>query len=308
MQPRSKTILFFGNERLASGLGTSAPALRGLIDAGYHVAAVVVAQNKTHKSRKQRPLEVAEIAAEHSIAVIAPTRLHDAVDELSSYHADVAVLAAYGKIVPQVVLDIFPNGIINIHPSLLPLHRGSTPIESALLHGDRQTGVSLMRLAPEMDAGPVYSQKTVVLTGQETKQALAEQLNQLGADLLLAHLPAILNGSLEPINQESSLATIDAQLSKSDAQLDWQKPADELERQVRAYATWPRSRCMIGTNEIIVTRTHVTPGIGVPGTLWLGDDQLGMHTSEGILIIDTLIPPGKKEMTGSAFLLGYKTI
>jgi methionyl-tRNA formyltransferase len=308
MQPKSKTILFFGNERLASGLGTSAPALRGLIAAEYHVAAIVIAQNETSKSRKQRPLEVAEIAASHSIPMISPPCLSEAVDELSSYKADVAVLAAYGKLVPPVILDIFPKGIINIHPSLLPLHRGSTPIESVLLHGDRQTGVSLMRLALGMDAGPVYGQTTVLLTGQETKQALTDQLNQLGANLLLSHLPAILDGSLLPTEQEVERATIDAQLSKTDAQLDWQKPAIDLERQVRAYAIWPRSRCMIGTNEIIVTGTHVIRGSGVPGTLWLSDGQLGMHTTQGILIIDSLIPPGKKEMSGAAFLLGYRTI
>jgi methionyl-tRNA formyltransferase len=306
MQPTSKTILFFGNERLATGLGTSAPALRSLIAAGYTVAAVVIAQNEGSKSRNSRELEVATIAREHNIPVLVPQKLRDAVDEIRAYGAEAAVLAAYGKIVPQVILDLFPIGIINIHPSLLPLHRGSTPIESAIRHGDKETGISLMQLAAEMDAGPVYVQDTVLLNGSETKQALTEQLSQMGADLLLAHLPAILDGSLKPEPQDANRATYDTTMSKDDSRLDWNKSATELEREIRAYAVWPRSRCTIGTHELIVTMSHAIEGDGVTGTIWLEGKQLGMHCSEGILVIDKLIPLGKKEMSAEAFLNGYK--
>ena len=305
MSQISKTILYFGNERLATGLGTHAPALLGLIAAGYNIAAIVIAQNDQAASRKSRPLEVADIAAKHGIPVISPARLDKAIDELKSYGADAAVLAAYGKIVPAAVLDIFPSGIINIHPSLLPLHRGSTPIESAILQADVETGVSLMKLVPQMDAGPVYAQDTVLLNGTETKQSLSDQLNELGAKLLLTHLPAILDGTLKPKPQDESHATTDGQLSKSDAVLNWNLPAAHLERQIRAYAGWPRSRATIGTSEVIVTAAHELAGNGVAGTPWLADGQLGTHTTEGILIIDRLIPPGKKEMSGSDYLRGY---
>ncbi|MEO7363880.1 MAG: methionyl-tRNA formyltransferase [Candidatus Saccharimonadales bacterium] len=306
MTPISKTILYFGNERLATGLGTAAPALRGLIAAGYNVAAVVVAQNPQSKSRNKRSLEVADIAAEHGIPVIAPQRLSESVAELKNYRADIGVLAAYGKIVPQAILDIFPFGIINIHPSLLPLHRGSTPIESVILEGAAETGVSLMRLAPQMDAGPVYVQDHLLLRGDETKQVLSDQLSQLGADLLIAHLPEILDGSMQPIAQDESRATTDPQMSKSDAILDFQKPAERLEREIRAYAGWPRSRCTIGGQGVIITAAHVEPGEGTPGTIHLAGKQIGLQTSAGVLIINSLIPAGRKEMTGEAYLAGYK--
>lgn len=306
MKPTSKPILFFGNERLATGLGTTAPALRGLIDAGYTIAAVVVAQHEMSKSRKHRPLEVAEIAAQHGIPLLAPDNLRDAARDLQAYGAEAAVLAAYGKIVPAAILDIFPRGIINIHPSLLPRHRGSTPIESVILHDELETGVSLMKLVPEMDAGPVYAQATIQLVGDESKQQLADQLMQLGAELLLKHLPAILDGSLQPQDQDASLATTDAMISKTDAVLDWHKSAEALSREIRAYAGWPRSRCQLGTQDIIVTAAHAALGEGVPGTLCLGDSQLGMYCADGVLVIDRLIPLGKKEMSGSDFLLGYK--
>lgn len=301
----SKTILFFGNERLATGLGTTAPILRGLIEAGYRVAAVVVAQREMGQSRKSRPLEVAKIADAHGIPLLSPKNLGAATDNLKAYGADAAVLAAYGKIVPKDILKLFPAGIINIHPSLLPLHRGSTPIESVILNGETKTGVSLMKLTPKMDAGPVYAQDTVKLSGEETKQALSEQLSQLGADLLLTNLPAILDGSLQPQTQNTSRVTTDRMISKEDAVLDWQKPAEVLVREVRAYTGWPRSRCMIGTQQVIITAAHAGLGTGTQGTLRLANKQLGMCTSDGILVIDRLIPAGKKEMSASDFLLGH---
>lgn len=302
----SKPILFFGNERLATGLGTTAPALRGLLEAGYNVAAIIVAQNETAKSRKTRPLEVALLADKHGIPVLSPANLTDAADQIKAYGAPAAVLAAYGKIVPRAILELFPVGVINIHPSLLPLHRGSTPIESVLLQGEVQTGVSLMRLAPQMDAGPVYAQATVLLTGSETKQQLATQLSDIGAQLLLTHLPDILSGTLQPVAQDDSRATYDSSIQKSDADLDFNKTAEQLARQVRAYAGWPRSRCTIGTHQLIITAAHAIAGESVPGTLWLDGKQIGLHCQDGILVLDRLIPPGKPEMAASAYLAGYK--
>ena len=301
----SATILFFGNERLASGLATTAPALRGLINSGYRVAAIVVAQNEIGKSRSQRTLEVADIATEHGIPLLSPHDLMSARDELKAYDADIAVLAAYGKIVPKAVLDIFPAGIINIHPSLLPLHRGSTPIESAILRGESETGVSLMRLSPKMDAGPVYAQHSIALDGSETKQALCTRLDQMGALMLLDALPAILDGRLKPSPQDDLQATYDQQLTKADADLDWQQPAEQLAREVRAHAVWPRSRCTIGAQTVIVTDVHVALGNGAPGALHVADGQLGIFTGGGVLVIDRLIPLGKNEMSAADFLRGY---
>lgn len=304
---KSHKILYFGNERLASGLGTAAPILRALIAANYEVVAVVVAQNQATASRKQRPLEVAQIAEQHSIPLLSPAKLSAAIDDIKAYGADIGVLAAYGKLVPQALIDSFNKGIVNIHPSLLPLHRGSTPIESVILEGDKQTGVSLMALTSKMDAGPIYAQETVLLSGNESKQALCDQLNNLGAAMLLAHLPAILDGSLKPVTQDENLATYDSKLDKQTAYLDTSKTADELVRQVRAHAVWPRSRCTIGGNELLITLAHANNEVtGTPGTLWLGSNQIGLHCLSGILVIDCLVPPGKKEMTAKAYLAGYK--
>ena len=302
----SRPIVFFGNERLATGLTTTAPVLRALIDGGYDIKAIVVAQQTGGKSRRERPLEVAEVAAALKIPLMAPDDLAVAGPELAALGAPLAVLVAYGKIIPQSLLDLFPLGIVNIHPSLLPLHRGSTPLESVILEGATSTGVSLMRLSAKMDAGPVYAQQTVPLNGNESKQILADDLATIGAELLTRHLPEILNGTLASSEQDEAAATYDQPLSKAHAQLDWGKPAMQLEREIRAYAGWPRSSGDIGYTKVIITEAHVVEGAGEPGSMWLQDKQLGICTADGVLVIDKLIPAGKPEMTAQAFLAGYK--
>jgi methionyl-tRNA formyltransferase len=309
MRKMSKKILFFGNERLATGVTTAAPTLQALINAGYEVAAVVVAQGEIGKSRKPRDLEVARIAEGQGIPVIGPAKLDEAKDDIKKYGAEAAVLVAYGKIVPQAVIDLFPGGIINIHPSLLPKHRGPTPIEGVILEGTTETGVSLMRLTSQMDAGPVYDQQKVELRGDETKQFIADQLLDLGKDMLLERLPAILDGSLGGREQDDEHATYDTKITKEDTELDFvRKDAVRLAREVRAFAGWPRSRAMIGTTEVIVTEAHAENFNGTPGTMWLQPKRLGMHCKEGTLMIEKLLLPGKKEMPAQAFLAGYKPV
>jgi methionyl-tRNA formyltransferase len=301
--PKAK-ILFFGNERLATGLSTDAPVLRALIAKGYDITGVVVAQKAASASRKARNLEIVDVAESHGIVVVSPEKLSEAKDDIAAFKADIGVLIAYGKIVPQNIIDVFEHGIINIHPSLLPLHRGPTPLESVILNGETTTGVSLMSLHKDMDAGPVYAQQEVTLTGKETKAELAEKLIEVGKNMLIEKLPEILDGSLQPKNQDGTKATYDKLIEKTACVLDFNKPAKQLEREVRAYNGWPRSRCNIGMNEVIISQAHAEEADGVMGTLWLKEKQLGIHCSEGVLIFDKVIPVGKKEMDASDYLLG----
>ena len=304
----SKRILFFGNERLATGVHSSVPTLRALLNADYEIPAIVIAQNQTGKSRRERLLEVSETAQKRNIPLLSPVDLAEARDQLAGFGAEAAVLIAYGKIVPAAILDLFPRGVINVHPSLLPRHRGPAPIENTILNGDEETGVSLMRLAAEMDTGPVYAQRTLSLNGNETKQELADRLLALGADLVMEYLPKVLDGSAEPIPQDEAAATYDHLITKADGLVDWTKSALRLEREVRAYAGWPRSRTAFFGKEAVVTKAHVagTGGAGQPGGLRIEGRELGVYTGQGVLVIDSLIPAGKKEMTAAAFLAGYK--
>jgi len=306
MTTTSKKILFFGNEQLATGVTTGLPVVRALQEAGYEIVAIVV-NSQPAKQKQNCQLEIANFAEQHKIPLLSPKNLSEIFGQLAAYKAHAGVLAAYGRLVPQDVIDLFPAGIINIHPSLLPKHRGSTPIESALLDGDTETGVSIMSLVKAMDAGPVYGQAVVALEGSEHKQGLADSLGELGATMLLELLPGIFDGSVVAAPQDDTSATYDELIAKADGQLDWSKPADQLEREVRAYAGWPGSRCTLGTQDVIVTAAAVAHlDQAAPGKIMSDDNQLLVATGKDWLEIISLKPAGKKEMSAADFLRGYR--
>ncbi len=297
-------IVFFGNERLATGVSTTAPTLSALISAGYEICAVV-SHHEAATSRKARVLEVAAVAEKHHIPVLLPEKPAEIIDQLAAFGAEIAVLVAYGKIVPQSVIDVFPEGIINIHPSALPKHRGPTPLESVLLAGDTSTAVSVMQLVKAMDAGPVFAQEVVQLTGAESKQRLADMLLKIGGEMIIGVLPHILSGELKPHPQHEDEATFDSLIQKQDGTIDWTKPATQIEREVRAYAEWPKSSATFGGIDVVVTKARTLNESIDPGALKVLDKNLVVGCGNASLVIESLKPAGKNEMTGQAFLAGY---
>jgi methionyl-tRNA formyltransferase len=287
---------------------TETPVLRALCEAGYDIVAVV-SHYEAGQSRNVRALEVASIAEEFGIPVLLPEKPKDILEQLQSYGAVAGILIAYGKIIPQSIIDVFPKGIINIHPSLLPKHRGPIPLESVILQGEETTGVSVMALAKEMDAGPVYAQSDYTLTGTETKQQLADNLLEIGSAMLLEVLPGILDGSVVAIPQNDSAATYDPLISKQDGVLDFTKPATVLEREIRAYQEWPKSKTTLGGIETVITAAHVSPEplSSQPGAIAVDGSTktLAIACSEGSLVVDRLKPAGKAEMNIAGFLAGY---
>ncbi|MGH7234033.1 MAG: methionyl-tRNA formyltransferase [Candidatus Saccharimonadales bacterium] len=300
----SKKILFFGNERLATGVVTDTPIIKALVSNGYEIVAAVTTSLRANPSRKLRESEINTVAAKFDIPLIQLDRLKPALEQLKEFNAIAGILASFGKMVPSEIIDIFPFGIINVHPSLLPAHRGPTPIESAILNGDSLTGVSLMKLVSEMDAGPIFDQVEVPLQGNESKQDLADSLGKLGAERLIAVLPQILSGQLKPLAQTGSV-TYDKRLESSLGTLDLNLPANRLEREIRAYKGWPRSRCEINNQMIIITQAHVGPSsYGSVGKIRDDNGTLVATTRDGDLIIDRLIPAGGKEMSSQDYLRG----
>lgn len=305
----SSNLIFFGNERLSTGFTPNgAPVLESLLAAGYTISAVV-ANYEQGRSRNARELEVAAVAKAHNIPVLLPKKLRDIRDELAAYNAQAGILVAYGKIIPQSIIELFPKGIVNIHPSLLPLYRGPTPIEQALLDNPAETGVSIMALAKEMDAGPIYAQVHIPLSGDETKQALTEKLLFAGRDLLLEQLPYILEGAL-PTPQIESDATYCQLISKTDGNLHFDEPASVLERKIRAFATWPQTRASLhladGTELPVIITQATVKSLQLPnGTLQIDKNELLVGTTKNTLSISRLKVPGKKEMTAADFIRGY---
>jgi methionyl-tRNA formyltransferase len=294
---KSKRLIFFGNERLATGVTTDVPALRSLVKAGYEVAAVV-ASHSEGISRQRRGLEIVEVAHAYHIPVLIPENLVDIKERLAKYSAEAGILIAFGKIIPQSIIDLFPRGIINIHPSLLPKLRGPTPVETAISKGLDETGVSLMSLAAKMDAGPVYLQTKVALDGSETKPELAKKLLRLGSEMLLENLEYILDGTLEPIPQDAAEATYSQLLAKRDSVVDFKEPAVTIERKIRAFLGFPRSRASLFNQEVIITRARVARGAA--------DGELVAECQPGYLEILELIAPSGRTMSGADFIRGYK--
>ena len=296
-------IIFFGTEEF------SAKSLKALLDANFDIAAVVTKPDQP-KGRGHKLTEpvVKTIAREHNIPVWQPTKLAEIKDQITTLQPVTGVLVSYGKIIPQSIIDLFTPGIVNVHPSLLPKYRGSSPIESAILHGDHETGVSIMQLSAQMDAGPVYSRILQALTGTETQPELYNKLSEAGAHQLVSVLPSIISGQLQPTPQDETEATYCQLIQKSDGIIDWQKSAEQIEREIRAYKTWPQSRTTLGSVDAIITKAHVDID-GCEGIIIEGKtpDHLNIHCGDGwTLGIDMIKPIGKKEMPIQAFLAGYR--
>ncbi len=296
-------IIFFGTEDF------SVISLERLVKDGYNIAAVVTKPDMK-KGRGHHLIEpiIKTVAKAYQIPVWQPERLKDIIGPIKQLQPVTGVLVSYGRIIPAEIIDLFHPGIINVHPSLLPKYRGPSPIESVILNGDEQTGVTIMQLSAAMDAGPIYTQKTFTFDetlAPESKERISFRLGHIGAGMLSEALPAIISGDLQPISQNDNEATYCQLITKDDGVLDWHKPANRLEREVRAYNGWPGSKAMLGPVTITVTDAGSNTEVYEPGTVHLTSDLLKIGTSKGTLLIYRLKPVGKKEMTAREFINGY---
>lgn len=253
-----------------------------------------------------------QFAVEHAIPVFQPTKLKDEsfLSAIDSLHADVAVVLAYGRILPQILLDRIPNGFINVHPSLLPKYRGPSPIQAAILNGDSVTGVSIMKLDAGMDTGPILAQSKIDLTNDETSETLTKKVIDVSAPLLIQTLKGSIAGTITPIAQSTEGVSICKMLSREDGKIDWNESADVIDRKVRALTPWPGTSTtwMIGGKEIgikILKTAHSKSNardVGVPRS---ESGKLVIDSADGTLEILQLQPAGGKAMSGADFVRGY---
>lgn len=298
--------LFFGSGSVAL------PALSRLLGSDLVELDSVVTVPPRPAGRKGRltPTPVAEFAAEHGLPIRTPVSLRDGavLDELRATACELIVLADYGRLVPAAVLDLPAHGALNIHPSLLPRHRGAAPVVAAILAGDEVTGVTVMRMDEGLDTGPIVAQAELPLDGTEVTPVLEQHLAELGAALLLEHLPAWLAGTLQARPQPAEGATLTRLLRREDGRLDPARPAVELERQVRAYQPWPGSfiehdgvRLKVWAASVLAQSVSVEPGAVIPT-----EGTLGLGTVEGVLRLDEVQPAGKRRMSGAEYRRGKR--
>jgi methionyl-tRNA formyltransferase len=294
----SKTITFFGS-------GPVAAASLELLARNFEIEAVVTKPQPPHHKQTFPVIAVAQKLGLKLLYTADKQELAQ-LFESKPVSSQVGVVIDYGIIIPPQVIEYFPLGIVNSHFSLLPRWRGADPISFAILNGDKETGVSLMTIVPALDEGPLLAQKSLQIAHDATTPSLTDELVSLSDELLTEVLPQYMDGQIQPIPQPTEGVSYSRKLEKSDSQLDFNKSAVVLEREIRAFTGWPRSRAKLGATDVVITKAHVIEGSGNPGEIWRESKTLGIYTSEGILLIDSLIPSGKKEMTAEGFLAGYQ--
>lgn len=300
-------LVFMGTPRFAVLI------LEALLASPHQVVAVYTQPDRPGgRGRRLVPPPVKETALGHNVPVVQPRRLK-AADELAhlrSLEPAVLVVAAYGQILPQGVLDIAPRGALNVHPSLLPRHRGPSPIASAILFGDEVTGVSIMLMDAGTDTGPVLSQRAVKIEPRDTTGTLSERLAQLGAELLMETLPLWLEGAIVPQPQDNAQATSSHMIHKEEGHIHWHRPASQIWRQVRAFQPWPGAYALWkGELLKIITATPLLGrGVAEPGAVVALEKPYlaGVQTEDGVLALGLLQREGRKVMTAEEFIRGQR--
>lgn len=287
------------------------PCLQTLLASGHSVELVLTQPDRpAGRGRKLKASPVKQLALEHGIEVLQPERLDDAAREsLLSRQADLLVVVAYGLILPDWMLAWPAVAAVNVHASLLPRWRGASPIQQAILAGDSETGVSIMRMSRGLDCGPVYSSLSTPVIAGETTGELHDRLAWLGADALRNALDGILGGSLAATAQDDSGSSYAPKIAKSDAVIDWQESAEQLQRKVSAFNPWPVAEtCTAAGERLRVWRAIalVANPAGKPGTVvGVGSEGIDVATGDGILRLTEVQPSGGRAMSSSEYLAGH---
>ena len=284
------------------------PTLRALA-ANYDVVGVITQPDRPAGRGKQlTPPPVKTLAQELDLPFIQPARLREpeAIAQLRIWAPDLIVVAAFGQILRQEVLDLPAHGCLNVHASLLPRWRGASPIQAAILAGDAETGVTIMRMDKGLDTGPILIERAIPIAPDDTAATLSDKLSTLGADILIETLPKYLSGELKPTPQPEAGATSAPILKKSDGELDAALSAEELARKVRAFNPWPGAFIVWKRQPLKVHRARIAAGNAASGQRRIEGGLPAIGTADGLLILNKVQPAGKKPMSGEEFLRGAR--
>lgn len=290
------------------------PSLIALIDAGYDVVAVVTQPDKpSGRGLTQRSCAVKLAANDRGIRCMEPESLRDpsVIDEFKALSPDFIVVVAYGKILPQAVLDIPARGCINLHASLLPRYRGASPINRAIMNGDRTTGVCTMLLDAGMDTGPVFLCEETAISDEENAATLTARLAAIGSPLLVKTLGLISEGRITPVAQNNALATYAPPLKKEDGLIDWGKGASDIKNLLRGVYPWPGAYTyyngkMLKIHAGSVSTRPIAAGVASGVIVELGKDRISVSCGLGVFDVTEVQPEGKRRMGAGDFISGYR--
>jgi methionyl-tRNA formyltransferase len=300
-------VVFMGTPKFAL------PALERLADSEYEVVAVYTQPDEpVGRGRKTVPTAVKAAALDHGLTLRQPASLKEPgeVEKLAELQPAAIVVAAYGQLLPQSVLDIAPFGCVNIHPSLLPRHRGPSPVAAAILAGDEVTGASMMLMDKGIDTGPVLAQREWDISTADTTETLTDKLAEVGAQLLMETLPLWSESRITPQPQDNGKATYSKMVTKEDGQIDWRRPALELWRMVRAFQPWPSCYTVWQGKSLKIMEAVPLPGDGEVGRVMeiRGSKgvPVGVQTGDGILGLLKVQLEGKRVMNADEFIRGQR--
>ncbi|MGA9741597.1 methionyl-tRNA formyltransferase [Candidatus Binatus sp.] len=305
----SLKIVFMGTPALAARILERLVTASG---ANFRLVGVVTrADQPRGRGLGTEPSEVGALAARRGIPTLKPVKIRtpEFLSELKAFAPDLLVAAAYGRILPDSILSVPRIAPINVHASLLPRHRGATPVEGAILAGDAETGVTIMRIVARMDAGPMYLQRRISIESSDTQGTLKEKLAELGADAMLEAIDLAARGALVETPQDETLATYTAQVEKKDAVIDWTAGAVHIERMTRAYDPWPVARTRLGADEVLIWRAAVEdPGSSghAPGTIVSVKPNPVVQCGTGQIRLIEVQGAGRKRMSAADFLRGKR--
>ncbi len=280
--------------------------------ANFRVVGVVTRPDQPRgRGLGTEPSAVGALAAKYQIPTLKPVKIRtpEFLSELKAFAPDLLVVAAYGRILPASILDAARIAPMNVHASLLPRHRGAAPIEGAILAGDAETGVTIMRIVEQMDAGPMYFQRKIPIEPTDTQGTLKEKLAHVGADAMLEAIELAARGALVETPQDEALATYTSQVEKKDAVINWALSAAQIDRMTRAYDPWPVARTRLGIDEVLIWRVAVVDedgDSGVPGTIVSVKPEPIVQCGSGRLRLIEVQAPGRKRMLAADFLRGKR--
>lgn len=299
-------VVFFGTPAFA------VPTLEAILASRHQVAAVVTQPDRPRgRGHKTSDAPVKAVAITHKLAILQPDRLADQafLDAFTALGADVGVVAAYGKILSERLLSIPAHGMLNVHASLLPKYRGAAPVHRAVMNGDRETGVTIMRIVKALDAGPMLLKTTRAIDPDETSEAVERALAELGAGLLVRALDDLAAGRTVEVPQKDEEATYAHRLTKEDGLMNWSAAAEHLHNRIRGLHPWPHAYSFVKGHRLILLRSSwsaASPANARPGTISeVASDRLTVAAGSGAVHLLRIQPEGKRAMEVGEFLSGH---
>ncbi len=309
---KNPKIIFFGTPEFAAGI------LNALVENKFDIAAVVTQPDRKVGRRREIVFSpVKKIALKNKIPIFQPETLRDtgAARKIKETGADLFIVAAYGKILPKEILEIPRYGAVNVHASLLPWYRGASPAQSAILAGEKETGITLIKMNERMDEGDILAKKKIKIKKNETAAILLERLGKLGADMVVEFIPDWVAGKIKPIVQNYREATYCRPIKREDGKINWNDDAEEIYRRWRAYHPWPGIFCEIKLKNqpkrLKLTKIEIISGAEAgekAGKIIKYNKEIAAQVKGGLIILKKVQLEGKKEISASDFAKGYPEI